>query len=284
VLQYAIDPPKEFVLPYLRKDGTSLAYVPVMDKEMIMTAVNQNGMALYYVEKRFQDADMVMTAVIQNGMALEYVSDELKAMKKVVLAAVKQNGLSLMYAPAHFHSDAEVVSAAVRQNGMALKDASPDLRENEDIVFLALLQNGKAFEFTTLKRIPKLLLIASAKGYDLTKEELQLVIPYVDHYNPSPEEIQLIKSFMEPSESPFKKQKKNIKEIFNEKYKHEIKEELERLEKIPEYIRGSVDKLNECRGRVNCTISGGTKKNKRVMYGSRSKIIRTRKKSRRTRT
>jgi hypothetical protein len=254
------------------------------NKTIMLQVVRLDGMALLSASHELKnDEDVVLHAVRQNGMALEYASDELKAMK-VVLAAVKQNGLSLMYAPAHFHSDEEVVSAAVRQNGMALRYASPDLRANEDIVFLALLQNGKAFEFTTLKRIPKLLLIASAKGYDLTKEELQLVIPYVDHYNPSPEEIQLIKSFMEPSESPFKKQKKNIKEIFNEKYKHEIKEELERLEKIPESIRGSVDKLNECRGRVNCTISGGTKKNKRVMYGSRSKINRTRKKSHRTRT
>ena len=256
-LQFAIRPPKAFVRPHLIRDGLSLLYVPVRDKEMIMTAVRQNGMALHYVDKTVQDKDMVMAAVRQHGMALEYSAPP-------------------------FHSDKEVVTAAVRQNGMALRYASPELRADEEVVFLAILQNGRAIDFTTLKRHPKLLLFASINGHQLTPEQLQLVMPYVDHYHPSHEEEKLIQSLMEPSERSFKRQKLSIKEKFNERYQNEIKKELDRLEKIPEFIRRSADNLTKCRdGDGSCSVSGG--KNKKLLYGSRRKSRRTRTKSRHTR-
>ena len=44
------------------------------------------------------DKEVVVTAVQQNGLALNYASESMKNDKEVVLTAVQQNGLGLDYA------------------------------------------------------------------------------------------------------------------------------------------------------------------------------------------
>ena len=239
-LEYAIDPDSQIVLTIVRRDGLSLAYVPgIRDKDILLTAVTQNGLALHYVDKDIQDKEIVMAAVRQNSMALEYASDMLR-------------------------DDKEVVMEAVRQNGISLKYASDALRADEDVVLVAILQNGRAIHHTTLQD-PKLLMYASLHGHTPTDEEIKLVLPFLDRYNPE-----------EMSEPHTKRQKVFVP--FKERYKERI-EEIER--KQVKAIKASIEKLNECRdGRRNCTVSGG--KNKKVLYGRQ--INRTRTKSRRTRS
>jgi hypothetical protein len=110
-------------------------------------------------------------------------------------------------------------------------------------------------------KTPKLLMYASLHGHTPTDEEIKLILPFVDRYNPE-----------ETSEPYAKRQKVFVP--FKEKYKERI-EEIER--KQVKSIKASIERLNECRdGRRNCTISGG--KNKKIMYGS-TKINRPRTKS-----
>jgi len=261
-LPFAIRPPKEFVLPHLRRDGTSLVYVPVMDKEMIMTAVSQNGMALHYVDKRIQDADMVIAAVSQNGMALNFASDAIKATKEVVIAAVSQNGMALEHASPPMKGQKDVVMAAVRKNGIALMYATPELRSDEEVVFAAILQDGRAMHQTRLKT-PKLLLYASLHGYTPTDEDIKLVLPFADGY-------------MEPAQKKQRVDPFEREVTFKEKYKERIAE-IER--KTAKQIQQSIEKLNRCADDPGgCTVSGG--KNKKVKYGTRRKSLRTRTKSR----
>jgi histidinol phosphatase-like PHP family hydrolase len=50
------------------------------DKEVVLAAVKQNGLALEYASKELQnDREVVLAAVKQDGRALEYASDELKS-------------------------------------------------------------------------------------------------------------------------------------------------------------------------------------------------------------
>jgi hypothetical protein len=96
VLQYAVDLDKKIVMPYIRRDGLALKYIDmrIQDKEMVMAAVSQNGMALEYAV--IKDREIVMTAVRQNGRALHYAGawseDE-----EVVLTAVLQNGYAIHF-------------------------------------------------------------------------------------------------------------------------------------------------------------------------------------------
>ena len=274
-LPYAIRPEKEFIMNFIRRDGLSLAYLPgIRDKEVILEAVRQNGMALHYVDKEVQDVDMVMAAVSQNGLALKDASEAMKTME-VVVAAVSQNGMALEHASAFMKAMEEVVMAAVRQNGMALQYASATLRKDEQVVLTAVLQNGRAIQFTTLKRNPKIILYASVNGHRPTEDEIKQVLPFLDTYVPSEED----KELMTFTHVPKMAKKMSTVETFRTLYEREIINERRRLDAIPERTSESLERLSDCRKKGNCNVQGGTK-NKRVMYGRKSRRVRS--KSRRT--
>lgn len=52
-----------------------------MNREQVMAAVKQDGIALQSVPDLKRDKDVVMAAVKQNGMALQFASDDLKVTK-----------------------------------------------------------------------------------------------------------------------------------------------------------------------------------------------------------
>ena len=69
------------------------------NKEDILTAVKQDGMALEDASARLRDdKDIVLSAVRQKGWALEYASERLKDDKEVVLTVVKQDEMAVEYA------------------------------------------------------------------------------------------------------------------------------------------------------------------------------------------
>ena len=119
------------------------------DKEIIL-AVQQNGLALKYVAKKFRSVkEIVLAAVTQNGLALKYVAKELRSVKEVALAAVTQNGLALKYASKELRSDKEVVFAAIQEDGSALEFASKELRGDSDIVLTAVKNDNSALNFAS---------------------------------------------------------------------------------------------------------------------------------------
>jgi hypothetical protein len=88
-LQFAIDPDKQFVMPYIRKNGLALKYVDkaIQDTEMVMAAVSQNGKALQYASAALSaDEDIVLAAVLQDGRAIHFT--ELKTPKLLLYASL----------------------------------------------------------------------------------------------------------------------------------------------------------------------------------------------------
>ena len=90
------------------------------------------------------DREVVLIACIQNGLALRYASAKLKHDREVVLAACTQNGLALRYAYFHkgfpalsLRDDLEVVLVACSQNGRALEYASNALKVVREVVLVA---------------------------------------------------------------------------------------------------------------------------------------------------
>ena len=59
----------------------------------------------------------ILTAIQENGLALEYADESLKKDKNIVLAAIKQNGAALQYADQNLKQDKDIVLIAVQQNG-----------------------------------------------------------------------------------------------------------------------------------------------------------------------
>ena len=69
------------------------------NKEVVLTAVNEDAMALEYASQRLKDdKEVVLTAFRKNGKAIQYASERLKNDKEIVLTAVKDYGPALQYA------------------------------------------------------------------------------------------------------------------------------------------------------------------------------------------
>ena len=71
------------------------------------------------------DRGVVLAAVAQNGLALWYASGALRADRDVVLAAVAKNGLALWYASGALKADRDAALVAVAQDGDAFEYACP---------------------------------------------------------------------------------------------------------------------------------------------------------------
>ena len=108
------------------------------DSEVVL-AVQQNGLALKYLAKKFRSVkEIVLAAVTQNGLALKYVAKELRSVKEVVLAAVRSYGEALRFASKELRGDKEVILAASKEDyGNSLKFASKEcilyILQNKDI-------------------------------------------------------------------------------------------------------------------------------------------------------
>jgi len=95
-------------------------------------------MALEYAADPLKaDKEVVLTAVTENGYALSYAADALKASKEVVMAAVTEDGNALQYASTQLREDKEVVKAAVTKEGSALKFALGGLNQDPEYLKFA---------------------------------------------------------------------------------------------------------------------------------------------------
>ena len=120
------------------------------DKEVVMVAVTQNGMALAHASVRLRHTrEVVKVAVQQNGLALETASYELRADKEVCLIAAKQNIHSLAYADDSVKNEADFMLKIVELNAEALVYASESVRSNSKIVFTAVKQLGTTLEWAS---------------------------------------------------------------------------------------------------------------------------------------
>ena len=127
----------------MMKNGLDLQTLPQQlrrDREVVLTAVVQNGMALCYAKKWSTDREVVLSAVNQNGFALFFASDALKTDRKLVLKAVKLSGLALRWVSDDLKADEDVVMAAVTQCGMALEYAALKMQQSKYHVVAAVTQ------------------------------------------------------------------------------------------------------------------------------------------------
>ena len=144
---------KDVVLAAVKQNGVALKFASEelrQDKEVVMAAVKQEEWALKYASEDLKgDKEFMMAAVTQEGVALEYASEELQGDKEVVLAAVTQNGVALEYASEDLQGDKEFMMAAVTQNGVALEFASDELQSDKEVVLAAVTQNGEVLKFAS---------------------------------------------------------------------------------------------------------------------------------------
>jgi hypothetical protein len=125
---------------------------PDIMSEIMLAAVQENGLALQFVGKLHMDREIVLAAVQQDGFALNYVSNEWKVDPEIMLAAVRQTAYALQFVPL-LHMDREIALAAVQQNGLAMKYVGR-WNMDDEIALAAVRQNGFAVRHVTLRHSP----------------------------------------------------------------------------------------------------------------------------------
>eukprot|EP00971_Amphidinium_carterae_P210982 4186501-Amphidinium_carterae.1 len=117
----------------------------VADREEILAAVQQDGLALRTAaESCRSDRVIVLAAVQQNALALQFAAESCRSDHEIVLAAVQQSGKALQHAAESCRSDQEIVLAAVQQDIDALKYAAENCRSDRKIVLAAVKQQWYA--------------------------------------------------------------------------------------------------------------------------------------------
>lgn len=129
------------------------------DRNVVLNVIKYCGEILQYTNFTY-DREIVLTAITENGMALQYVSSRLQHDVEVVTTAVKQDGLSLRYASDELKANYVIVLLAVQQNGNALEYAAPILKSNKKISQIAIRQTGNAYIYTSLCSDPDLVLLS----------------------------------------------------------------------------------------------------------------------------
>lgn len=131
------------------------------NRDAVLAAVKVNGLELRFADPKLLqdpksgviDRELILAAVEQNGEALAHVPEACKADKEIVLAAVCESGFALGYASPELRADREVVLAAVELDGSALCFASRELREDREVVLAAIEEDGYALKFVKSQAI-----------------------------------------------------------------------------------------------------------------------------------
>ena len=135
------------------------------DREIVLTAVQQDGLALRWASQGMQgDPVIVLTAVQQAGAALEFATLALRGDATFTLNCVAADGWALEYVDDALRAQTQWALTAVRQNGLALSVCDPTTLEVE-VALAAVSQNWLAFRWvpSDLQRDPRVLQAIGAR-------------------------------------------------------------------------------------------------------------------------
>ena len=132
------------MLRRVREDGLQLrdaSDVLRADREVVLAAVRQNGLALQFARHKLRttDRDVVLAAVRQNGLALQFVDAGLNFDRDgVALEAVQRTGGALQYVSGYLRYDKAFIFAVVRENVYAFKYAPPEWKTDKEVCLEAV--------------------------------------------------------------------------------------------------------------------------------------------------
>ena len=113
------------------------------DKELILKAVNVNGLCLALADKRLQDDfDVVKSAVYQNGESLVFASSQLRDNKEIALIALRENWTAIKSLSSRLKNDLNLAAEAISIAASCFHHLSPSLRDDQDLLRIALSKRG----------------------------------------------------------------------------------------------------------------------------------------------
>lgn len=144
----------DLCLAAMKQNNLALRFVPekvideVINKEMCMEIVEQNGYGIYVIPQKFVTYEMCLTAIRQDPGAICNIPLEHKSYE-LCLEVVVQNGYQLKFIPHKFYTS-EMFMAAVSQCGVALEWV-PEEHKSYGLCLAAVIQNGNAMYYVPHK-------------------------------------------------------------------------------------------------------------------------------------
>lgn len=102
-------------------------------REAAIRRVTNDGFELRSLNDLRNDRQVVLAAVRQNGMALIYANEEHRDDREVVLEATRQNGLAILAASEELKRDRDFILAALRKNRWVFAYIDPSLQADPEI-------------------------------------------------------------------------------------------------------------------------------------------------------
>lgn len=127
----------EFAMKAVQLNGHALGYVSEelqKDRNLALAAVKCTGQALGWAYLFLDDKEMVLAAVGNDGMALEIADESLQADKEVVTTAVINDGSAMQHASADLRNDKDFASQLVMQNQYALRHVGTTVTEDKALM------------------------------------------------------------------------------------------------------------------------------------------------------
>ena len=298
------------VLAAVRNNGLELNYAWDTfkgDREVVLAAVQQDGRALLYAYNTLKtDKGVVLAAVRQDGLALEYAKGYLKEDNGVVLEAIAQNGQALQFAGYAFKNNKEVVMAAVDQNFNALQSATDALKRDEAFIISVVHKDGRALRHSLLNMNPRVIMCASAHGHVPSVAQADLAYVYAENLLTMANATRLRPGAMPPSADAKVSRATDTRRLgllspgFRSQILREVHgfagqhpndlEDAVAFSHTPAYaqakqrararhetelaqrLQGPLDRMSDACEKGNCSVSGGTRKNKRHKYVKKTRV------------
>ena len=99
-----------------------------MDDYIIRTGLSSDGMNLAYISEENDNREYVMLAVEENGLALAYAADHLKDDFEIVYAAVTNNGMAIDSASERLQRNHHIQQASIANLSSKSKKTSANKR------------------------------------------------------------------------------------------------------------------------------------------------------------
>lgn len=118
------------------------------DKAIVLAAVKQRGVSLYYASDELkQDIEVVEAAILQDPLAWNFIAPDLKSNRSFILRMASKEATTLYFADIPLKDDQEIVEAAISLDPFSLAYAGDSSKGNRNIVTKAYKNRTSALQF-----------------------------------------------------------------------------------------------------------------------------------------
>lgn len=143
---------KELVLIAVNQVGMALQYASLElknDKEVVEAAIENRPDAIDYVGSSQLDRSLYLKYIEKSPSSIKKASDEIRDDKEIALLLINSEPRFIEYLSPRLQDDKEIVKIAVKHHGHLLQYASSRLQDDDEIVNIAIKDNTDNYKYAS---------------------------------------------------------------------------------------------------------------------------------------